>query len=394
MDRRRRAARGRGARARRRGRRWPARARARSTSVYDRVMRLYDTLTRSLVELPPAPGPIRMYFCGPTVYQRVHIGNAVPFVLFDVAADAGSRRAGYETTLVHQHHRRQRQDLRRGAGCERRARRSVRRSGTSTTRIDSASAARRRAHGRGDDARDQIAMIEAADRRRQRIRVATGDVYFRVTASPTTAVSRVRSSTRCASRSRTRARRIPATSRSGRRTSRARTRGGSRPGGRDGPAGTSSARRCPRSTWARVRDPRRWAGSRLPASRERDRPVAVARARLRADLDAQRDAELRRARRCTSRPATPCFCQRCSTDWGRETVLLFFMTGHWRKPLDFSEATLTAARAQAETLRNALRGETRTRGRLAELRIGARGRLQHAGGARDPPRVGANRRPR
>ena len=38
------------------------------------------------------------------------------------------------------------------------------------------------------------------------------------------------------------------------------------------------------------------------------------------------------------------------------------MTGQWRKPLDFSEATLTAARAQAETLRNALRGETRTRG--------------------------------
>ena len=48
--------------------------------------------------------------------------------------------------------------------------------------------------------------------------------------------------------------------------------------------------------------------------------------------------------------------------FGRETVLLFFMTGQWRKPLDFSEATLTAARAQAETLRNALRGETRSRG--------------------------------
>ena len=80
--------------------------------------------------------------------------------------------------------------------------------------------------------------------------------------------------------------------------------------------------------------------------------------------------------------------------FGRETVLLFFMTGQWRKPLDFSEATLTAAEAQAETLRNALRGETRTRGDWQSLRIGARGRLQHAGGARDPPRVGADRRPR
>jgi cysteinyl-tRNA synthetase len=44
-------------------------------------MRLFDTYTRSLVELPPPPGPIRMYFCGPTVYQRIHIGNARPFVI-------------------------------------------------------------------------------------------------------------------------------------------------------------------------------------------------------------------------------------------------------------------------------------------------------------------------
>jgi cysteinyl-tRNA synthetase len=44
-------------------------------------MRLYDSLTRATAELPPAPGPIRMYVCGPTVYQRVHVGNARPLVL-------------------------------------------------------------------------------------------------------------------------------------------------------------------------------------------------------------------------------------------------------------------------------------------------------------------------
>ena len=44
-------------------------------------MRIYDTYTRELQELPPPPGPIRMYFCGPTVYQRIHIGNARPFVI-------------------------------------------------------------------------------------------------------------------------------------------------------------------------------------------------------------------------------------------------------------------------------------------------------------------------
>ena len=49
-------------------------------------------------------------------------------------------------------------------------------------------------------------------------------------------------------------------------------------------------------------------------------------------------------------------------EWGREAALVFFLTGHWRKPIDFSDETMAAARAQAETLRNALRGETRAVG--------------------------------
>jgi cysteinyl-tRNA synthetase len=39
--------------------------------------------------------------------------------------------------------------------------------------------------------------------------------------------------------------------------------------------------------------------------------------------------------------------------WGRETVLLFLMTGHWRSPLDLSDETLAAARAQTQTFRDA-----------------------------------------
>jgi cysteinyl-tRNA synthetase len=49
-------------------------------------------------------------------------------------------------------------------------------------------------------------------------------------------------------------------------------------------------------------------------------------------------------------------------EWGAETALLFFLTAHWRKPIDFSDETMSAAQAQAETLRNALRGETRSEG--------------------------------
>jgi cysteinyl-tRNA synthetase len=63
-------------------------------------MRLYDTYTRSLVELPPAPGPVRMYFCGPTVYARAHIGNARPFVV-GMWFRSWLRASGYDATLVH-----------------------------------------------------------------------------------------------------------------------------------------------------------------------------------------------------------------------------------------------------------------------------------------------------
>ncbi len=63
-------------------------------------MRLYDTSTRAKQELPPPPGPIRMYFCGPTVYARAHVGNAVPFVL-GMWLRRWLGELGYETTLVH-----------------------------------------------------------------------------------------------------------------------------------------------------------------------------------------------------------------------------------------------------------------------------------------------------
>jgi cysteinyl-tRNA synthetase len=41
--------------------------------------------------------------------------------------------------------------------------------------------------------------------------------------------------------------------------------------------------------------------------------------------------------------------------WGRETLLVFYMSGHWRKPLDYSDETLTAARAQWLSFQSAFR---------------------------------------
>jgi len=47
-------------------------------------MKIYNTLTRQKEEfIPLVPGEVKMYVCGPTVYNFFHIGNARPFVVFD-----------------------------------------------------------------------------------------------------------------------------------------------------------------------------------------------------------------------------------------------------------------------------------------------------------------------
>src|SRR3954469_25306793 len=48
-------------------------------------LRLYDTLTREKRSFMPLdPKNVRVYVCGPTVYDFAHIGNARPVIVFDV----------------------------------------------------------------------------------------------------------------------------------------------------------------------------------------------------------------------------------------------------------------------------------------------------------------------
>src|SRR3954464_8105614 len=47
-----------------------------------RRIRLHDTRTGRIADLEPRDGRVGIYACGPTVYGRIHIGNARPFVVF------------------------------------------------------------------------------------------------------------------------------------------------------------------------------------------------------------------------------------------------------------------------------------------------------------------------
>jgi cysteinyl-tRNA synthetase len=65
-----------------------------------RTVRLHDTLRGSVVPLEPRePGKLGIYACGPTVYGRIHVGNARPYVVFTLLKRF-LEHEGYETRFV------------------------------------------------------------------------------------------------------------------------------------------------------------------------------------------------------------------------------------------------------------------------------------------------------
>ena len=63
-------------------------------------MKLYNTLTKQKEEfIPLEEGKVKMYVCGPTVYNFIHIGNARPMIVFDTARRYMEYK-GYEVNFV------------------------------------------------------------------------------------------------------------------------------------------------------------------------------------------------------------------------------------------------------------------------------------------------------
>ena len=63
-------------------------------------MKIYDTMTRFKEEFRTIePGKVRMYVCGPTVYNLIHIGNARPMIFFDTVRRYLEYK-GYEVNFV------------------------------------------------------------------------------------------------------------------------------------------------------------------------------------------------------------------------------------------------------------------------------------------------------
>ncbi len=63
-------------------------------------MKIFNTLTRRKEEFVPLEeGKVRMYVCGPTVYNLIHIGNARPMIIFDTVRRYMEYK-GYEVNYV------------------------------------------------------------------------------------------------------------------------------------------------------------------------------------------------------------------------------------------------------------------------------------------------------
>ncbi len=222
---------------------------------------LHDTLSGELLPLRPRdPGRVGIYACGPTVYSRIHIGNARPFVVFSLLKRF-LEHEGYDVDAGREHHRRQRQDLRRRASIESA---HPRPSAELAEEMTGHYLADTDALGLGRPDHEPLASetIGAIVEYIQTLIVGRhayavdGDVYFRVRSDTGYGSLSHRqldehgSGRRRGNRARWPARRTRSTSRCGRRTSRARTPAGRRRGAWAGRAGTSSARRWLSSTWA------------------------------------------------------------------------------------------------------------------------------------------------
>jgi cysteinyl-tRNA synthetase len=73
----------------------------RHSSLVSSSMHLYNTLTRSVEPFsPPSDGIVRLYSCGPTVYDVAHLGNMRAFVFADVLQRVMRAVGGYEVRWV------------------------------------------------------------------------------------------------------------------------------------------------------------------------------------------------------------------------------------------------------------------------------------------------------
>jgi cysteinyl-tRNA synthetase len=317
-------------------------------------MRVYDTLTRSPVELPPPPGPIGIYWCGPTVYQRIHVGNAYAVTVLPLWLKRWLDASGYQTKLVVNvtDINDKIYDAAPGASARLAAdatrwyvedtdRLGLGRPDVEPTAVETVS--------------DQIAMIEQLVERGFAY-ASDGDVYFRVARFPEYGrlsgqrPDQVEEQEPNPRKEDPRDFALWKANKPGEDTSWESPWGRGRPGWHIECSVMSEKHLGPEFEIH--------GGGLDLVFPHHENEIAQSRALGRGFARIwMHNGMLRFAGEEMHKSVGNDVSLKAALDqWGRETLLVFFLTGHWRKPLDYSDATLAAAAARAEGLREVFRG--------------------------------------
>jgi cysteinyl-tRNA synthetase len=328
-------------------------------------MRVYDTLTGGLVELPPPPGPVGIYWCGPTVYQRIHVGNALAVSVLPLWLKRWLDHRGYETKVVVNitDINDKIYDAAPGASAQL-ASDATRWYVEDTDRLGL---------GRPDveptaahTVPDQIAMIEQLLDRDFAYEV-DGDVYYRVAHFPDYGrlsrqrLDQVEEQEPSPIKEDPRDFALWKANKPGEDTWWDSPWGRGRPGWHiecsamaEKYLGTSFEIH---GGGLDLKFPHH--ENEIAQSRALGHPFAHI--WMHNGMLSMRGSEMHKSL------GNDVSLKDALDRWGRETLLFFFMTGHWRKPLDYSEETLEQARAQLEGFRNVFRSPSEPVGDWTEL---------------------------
>ena len=322
-------------------------------------MRLQDTLTGTLVELPPSPEPVGIYVCGPTVYQRAHIGNARPFVVFTWLT-RWLREQGHAVRLVH--NITDVNDRIYEAAPGRSAERALEATAWYLEDTEGFGLGMPDALPLATETMPEIIELIEDLVASGHAYTASGDVYFRVSRFETYGALSGQRPDQVEEQEPNPAKEDPRDFALWKATKEGEDTSWSSPWGEGRPGWHIE---CSAMAEKLLGPAFEIHGGGLDLvfphhENERAQSLSVGHPFARIWMH---NGMLRFTGEKMSKSVGYVETIRDVLDrWGRETALVFFLTAHWRKPIDFSDETMAAAQAQAETLRNALRAETRAVG--------------------------------
>jgi cysteinyl-tRNA synthetase len=328
-------------------------------------VRVHDTLTGSLVELPPPPGPVGIYWCGPTVYQRIHVGNGYAVNVLPLWLKRWLEQRGYETKVVVNitdindkiYDAAPGQTAALAADATRWCLEDTDRLGLGRPDVEPTAA---------ETVPEQIALIEDLIEAGFAYEVE-GDVYYRVARFPEYGrlsrqrLDQVEEQEPNPLKEDPRDFALWKANKPGEDTSWESPWGRGRPGWH-----LECSAMSEKYLGTSFEIPGGGLDLKFPhheneIAQSRALGHGFARIWMHNGMLSMRGSEMHKSL------GNDVSLEDALDRWGRETLLFFFMTGHWRKPLDYSDETLEQAGAQLETFRNVFRSSSEPVGDWAEL---------------------------